>query len=340
MPQRERSRRDVLRECLAAGALLVPARWTEAEVLHAWIDAEADRQPTAHVEMGPFYKRKAPATTKLRMPGRPGAADGRPGRVISVRGEPVGRDDRGLAGRRPWAVRPRGLPVPRLDRAAGVGAYAFESIMPGHYPARVARHVHYFVTAPGFRPLATQLYFATDEVFEGNVEKNFSKDSLITSRTLVRPVTLTGTRDRARVGRVRAGTREGLTRCATSRCCSRCSSWLTSPPGAPLRARSRRRRRPRPRSAPVPEPSRPLPRPRFRHASRASSRSTGRRRWPRVSAMAGWRSGRRGHPAAARAARQGCARGRILEGRRRGLEPGRGRVLRARAQPLAPRPCV
>ncbi|MDQ3418897.1 MAG: hypothetical protein M3541_08960, partial [Acidobacteriota bacterium] len=71
--------------------------------------------------------------------------------------------------------------------------YAFDSVMPGHYPARVARHVHYFVTAPGHRPLTTQLYFATDEVFDGNPDKNYSKDPLITARDLVRPVTLAGT---------------------------------------------------------------------------------------------------------------------------------------------------
>ncbi|BCS30836.1 hypothetical protein TBR22_A00360 [Luteitalea sp. TBR-22] len=193
MPQRERSRRDVLRECLAAGVLLVPARWTEAEVLHAWIDAEAERQPTAHVEMGPFYKRKAPATTALRRPGDPGLPMAVSGRVISVHGEPVRgatieiwqADDHGLYDLEGYRFRTSLAPPPS-------GAYAFESIMPGHYPARVARHVHYFVTAPGFRPLSTQLYFSTDEVFEGNVDKNFSRDPLITSRTLVRPVTLTG----------------------------------------------------------------------------------------------------------------------------------------------------
>lgn len=193
MPQRERSRRDVLRECLAAGVLLVPARWTEAEVLHAWIDAEANRQPTAHVEMGPFYKRKAPATTKLRMPGDPGLPMAVSGRVISVRGEPVQgatlevwqADDHGLYDIEGFRFRASIAPP-------ASGAYVFESVMPGHYPARVARHVHYFVTAPGFKPLSTQLYFATDEVFDGNVDKNFAKDPLITSRTLVRPVTLTG----------------------------------------------------------------------------------------------------------------------------------------------------
>jgi len=42
------------------------------------------------------------------------------------------------------------------------------------------------------RPLSTQLYFSTDEVFAGDPGKNYSKDPLISSRTLVRPVTLSG----------------------------------------------------------------------------------------------------------------------------------------------------
>ena len=49
------------------------------------------------------------------------------------------------------------------------------------------------MTAAGHKPLSTQLYFATDEVFEGNPDVNFKKDPLITSRTLVRPVIMSGT---------------------------------------------------------------------------------------------------------------------------------------------------
>jgi protocatechuate 3,4-dioxygenase beta subunit len=64
--------------------------------------------------------------------------------------------------------------------------------MPGHYPARVCQHIHYIVTAPGHKELVTQLYFSTDPVFEGNPDRNFSRDPLVISRELVRPVTLTG----------------------------------------------------------------------------------------------------------------------------------------------------
>jgi protocatechuate 3,4-dioxygenase beta subunit len=72
------------------------------------------------------------------------------------------------------------------------GKYSFDSVMPGHYPQRVCQHVHYLVTAPGHKPLITQLYFATDPLFEGDPDKNYTRDPLITSRELVRPVMIKG----------------------------------------------------------------------------------------------------------------------------------------------------
>ena len=193
MPQREWSRRDVLRQCLAAGALIVPARWDEADVLHAWFDAQTGRTPTAHVEMGPFYKRRAPMTAMLRGAGDPGMPLTVTGRVINVHGERVPE-----AMIEVWQANHGGLyDLDGYRYRASIkppadGAYKFESVMPGHYPARVARHVHYFVTAPGHKALSTQLYFSTDEAFAGNPDRNFVKDPLITSRTLIRPVVLSG----------------------------------------------------------------------------------------------------------------------------------------------------
>ena len=196
------SRRDVIRQCLAAGVLAVPAGWGEAEVLHAWFDAQTRREPTPHVEMGPFYKRRAPAEAVLRRPAEPGMPLSVAGRVIDVHGEPI-RD----ASIEVWQADHGGLYDLegyryRATLTPGVtGGYAFESIMPGHYPARVARHVHYFVNAPGHKPLSTQLYFSTDEAFGGDPDKNFTRDPLITSRALVRPVTVVGdpTRSLAKV---------------------------------------------------------------------------------------------------------------------------------------------
>ena len=192
MPRRRWSRRDVLRECLASGVLLTSARLCEADVLAAWTGEQAAR-PTPHVEMGPFYKKRAPRNTRLRGAGDPGVALSVRGRVVGSQGNAIQdavieiwqADDAGLYDLDGYRYRATLSPT-------RTGEYGFDSIIPGHYPARVARHVHYLVTAPGYRPLSTQLYFATDEVFEGNPAKNFTKDPLITSRDLVRPVVLDG----------------------------------------------------------------------------------------------------------------------------------------------------
>jgi protocatechuate 3,4-dioxygenase beta subunit len=47
------------------------------------------------------------------------------------------------------------------------------------------------VTAPGCKALTTQLYFGTDPVFAGDPARNFTKDPLIQSVELVRPVKMT-----------------------------------------------------------------------------------------------------------------------------------------------------
>jgi catechol 1,2-dioxygenase len=72
------------------------------------------------------------------------------------------------------------------------GKYFFESVIPGHYPDRVCQHIHYLVTAPGHKPITTQLYFATDPVFEGDPSRNFRREPLLASAELVRPVVLRG----------------------------------------------------------------------------------------------------------------------------------------------------
>src|SRR2546425_6408770 len=72
------------------------------------------------------------------------------------------------------------------------GKYSFDSVMPGDYPDRVCQHIHYLVTAPGHKTITTQLYFATDPVFEGDPGRNFSREPLLASAELVRPVVLRG----------------------------------------------------------------------------------------------------------------------------------------------------
>jgi len=159
----------------------------------AWDDAEKKRQPTPFCELGPFYKRQAPNTSMLRAPGDSGMPLALAGMIYDVRGEVVPdakleiwqTDNLGhydIAGYRYRAVLEPGTKA----------SYAIETVMPGHYPQRVCQHVHYLVTAPGHKPLITQMYFATDPVFDGDPDKNYTRDPLITSRELVRPVMIKG----------------------------------------------------------------------------------------------------------------------------------------------------
>jgi protocatechuate 3,4-dioxygenase beta subunit len=186
------TRREVLQKSLALGSLVVFSSHAPALMLHA-LEQNERRKPTPSNELGPFYKRLAPNTAHLRAAGDPGMPLAVGGLIYNARGEKL-----------PGAV----VEVWQTDHvghydldgyrfraklvADSAASYNFDSVVPGHYPDRVCQHIHYLVTAPGHKPLVTQLYFATDPVFEGDPDKNFSRDPLIHSRELVRPVTLTG----------------------------------------------------------------------------------------------------------------------------------------------------
>lgn len=188
------TRRDVFEQCLALGGVTVLSSMSPSLVLDAWAEQErAPRPATPQNALGPFYKKNAPDNRSLRVPGDPGLPLTVSGKVWSVRGETLPdavielwhTDHLGRYDLEGYRYRAR-LPVD------GEAKYAAETVMPGHYPARVCQHIHYVVTAPGHKPLVTQLYFATDPVFEGDVDRNFSRDPLVRSRELVRPVMLTG----------------------------------------------------------------------------------------------------------------------------------------------------
>lgn len=191
MPSGRLSRRDLLEKSIALGVVSVAAGLTPAAIAAAGDDA-APRTPTPPDVLGPFYKKHAPDTRMMRIAGDPGMPLVVSGGVFSTRGEALPEatvevwhtDNRGRYDIDGYRYRAR-------LRVADA-KYAFDSIMPGHYPDRVCQHVHYLVTAPGHRPLVTQLYFATDPVFEGDPDKNFGRDPLITARELVRPVMLAG----------------------------------------------------------------------------------------------------------------------------------------------------
>lgn len=192
------TRREGLLRCFAVGGLrLVPGlaladAITRVEA-HERARASPVTSPTPWNDIGPFYKRKAPGNPQLRAPNDPGLPVAVSGRVLDTRGRPIGQ-----AILQVWQADHRG--VYDLDgyryRATlttdSEGRYAFQSVMPGHYPARVCQHIHYEVTAPGHAPLVTQLYFATDPAFEGDPDRNYTRDPYLRFPELIRPVTLSG----------------------------------------------------------------------------------------------------------------------------------------------------
>ena len=187
------TRRALLERCATFGVFSLAIPTTLLSVSKAWAESEQRRTATPECELGPFYKRLAPSVSHLRDERDAGMPLSVDGGVYSVSGEKLSEakievwqtDHFGHYDNDGYKFRA----VLRPDEKAG---YSFESVMPGHYPQRVCQHVHYLVWAPGHKPLVTQLYFATDPVFEGDPDKNYTRDPLITSRELVRPVVIKG----------------------------------------------------------------------------------------------------------------------------------------------------
>lgn len=190
MPRARLSRRDVLSKCFAAGFLIAAPPLTETRVLALWQEAESrKRRPTPPNDLGPFYKAGAPHMNRLSGPGDPGLPLAVAGAVFDTRGNALAGATLEI-----WQTDPFGQYDNtgfhyRAQFSAGQGgAYSFETNMPGHYPTRVCQHIHYRVGAPGHKTLITQLYFATDPVFEGDPDRNYRKDPLLQTRELIRPV--------------------------------------------------------------------------------------------------------------------------------------------------------
>ncbi len=137
--------------------------------------AGADLQPTPMCEetveqiLGPFYRPDAPVRTAL-----PTSTQQKP---LVVRGRVRG-DRQGCAQLvdalvEIWQADEVGMydnTTPQYllrgsQRTASDGSYQFETILPGWYlngNTYRPRHIHYKVSAPGFRTLVTQLYFKDD----------------------------------------------------------------------------------------------------------------------------------------------------------------------------------
>jgi len=182
----------LLSKCAALGVVSLVGGLTPLTAAAAW-DASEKMKPTSPCEMGPFYKTGAPATGMMRAANDRGLPLEVIGKVFNTRGElqqnakvEVWQTDHD--GRYDL----NGFRYRALLHTDDKAQYQFQSVMPGHYPARVCQHIHYLVRAEGCKPLITQLYFATDPVFDGDPDKNFQRDDLIWSRELVRPVMLKG----------------------------------------------------------------------------------------------------------------------------------------------------
>jgi len=188
------SRRDLLEKCAAAGLLILAPPLKALEIAPYFEEgARAPKKPTPSNVLGPFYRKSVQRSPHLAPAGAPGLPLSVSGQIFDTRGAI-------LSGAliEVWHASHAGIYDNQGSLYRGQlsatekGAYSFDSILPGHYPDRVAQHVHFRVSAPGHKPLVTQLYFATDPAFEGNPDKSFSKDPLVQSRELVRPVTIGG----------------------------------------------------------------------------------------------------------------------------------------------------
>lgn len=182
----------MLSRCLGAGLLIAAPPLTESTLLARWLDAESRRlKPTPPNELGPYYKPRAPHATNLVRPGDAGLPLSVSGSVLDTQGRPLPGAVIEI-----WHADPagqydnQGFHYRGQLEAQEAGKYAFQTNLPGHYPQRVAQHIHYKVTAPDHETLITQLYFATDPAFEGDPDRNYVKDPILHYRDLIRPVTV------------------------------------------------------------------------------------------------------------------------------------------------------
>jgi protocatechuate 3,4-dioxygenase beta subunit len=172
---------SISRRELAALGLAIPA----LVPLHAGEPKTA----TPKEVLGPFFRKGAPNTAKLRAAGAAGTPLHVRGVVYNTKGDivPEARvelwhaDDHGDYDTQGFSYRARLTPNDK-------GLYEVETILPGHYQDRPAQHIHYMISAPGHRTLVTQAYFQDDPFFEGDYKKNYRKRNIVSNLELVKPV--------------------------------------------------------------------------------------------------------------------------------------------------------
>lgn len=190
--KRKQTRREMVENCITRGLLVAGVSTSSTNLLAMWEDAAAKAlKPTPTEVLGPFFKKGAPNARNLRIAGDAGFPLRVEGKVWNVRGEKVpGAIVEMWQADAQGSYDVKGFRYRTKLQVEASSEYAVETVMPGHYSDRPAQHIHYLITAPGHRPLVTQVYFATDPWFEGDPDKNYNKRSLVGNRELVRPVTL------------------------------------------------------------------------------------------------------------------------------------------------------
>jgi len=130
-----------------------------ALILLATLSARAEGQPacapTRPDMLGPFYEPNAPERS---VTGRGLTVTGRVSAAKGCAPLPAARIEW-------WSAGPRGdydAEHRAAQRVDGAGRYRYETDFPGRYPGRPL-HIHVRVTAPGHRPLVTQLYPRPDQ---------------------------------------------------------------------------------------------------------------------------------------------------------------------------------
>jgi catechol 1,2-dioxygenase len=184
------NRRDLLYKCIAIGVVKLGTGLSPSSAIDGWLWAESvPRRATPIDQLGPFYKKGAPDSAVLCAPGDPGLQLAVSGSVFNTRGDALPgakievwqTDHTGLYDLSGYRYRATLI-------AGSGGRYNFQSVVPGHYPARLCQHIHFVVTALGQKPLVTQMYFGSDPVFKGDPAKNPNDDC--PSIELVRPILL------------------------------------------------------------------------------------------------------------------------------------------------------
>lgn len=152
------------------------------------IIASAEVEATPPNTAGPFYVPGAPLRTNLRESGDQGRPIVVNGRVIDTNEKPLNKAQIEI-----WHSDPGGeYDMDAFRYRANVplssnGNYEFKTFLPGHYGSR-AQHIHFKISGAADPTFFTQLYFENDPLFEGNPQKNYTKDPVVQYPQLIRPV--------------------------------------------------------------------------------------------------------------------------------------------------------